>query len=141
MEMGIVFMVDMFSLENRYCLTSQIHKYVGEADPYYLNQLHSICDEVALKRTKSMEEEEEVEVTPTVILYLYFQISRKDSLKRIIDSNLELFKHINPLKWIRISQILGIIERVHEKFAFDEDTEGSHEFEFISEENLRLYLA
>jgi predicted peroxiredoxin len=30
MEMGIVFMVDMFSLENRYCLTPQIHKYVGK---------------------------------------------------------------------------------------------------------------
>jgi hypothetical protein len=54
-----------------------------------------------------------------MILYLYFQISRKVSLKKIIDSNLELFKNINIIKWIRISQILGIIERVHEKFAFN----------------------
>lgn len=30
MEMGIVFMADMFSLENRYCLTNKIHRFVGE---------------------------------------------------------------------------------------------------------------
>lgn len=28
-EMGIVYMADMFALENRYALTKEIHKYVG----------------------------------------------------------------------------------------------------------------
>jgi len=43
MEMGIVFMGDMFSLENRYCLTSKIHRFVGERSGKDEEELASIC--------------------------------------------------------------------------------------------------
>lgn len=67
-------------------------------------------------------------------------MSRKESLKKIIDSNLELVASINIFKWVRISEILGIIRRIYEKFAIDYNREETQEFEFISQESLKTYM-
>ena len=56
-------------------------------------------------------------IDPQELLSLYIVLNRKNPLKLIVSGNSLKFKKINVVKWTRISQILGIITKIYEKFA------------------------